>query len=110
MFLLVAYTIPSLFSSLSVSTFQAFQLSTLHQRPDSVLQRLTKNPGSFSRHASTSSELALLPRDASSSVWGRGNRAVKMAVWGLSATLGAAVFAVAQTAMDWGPEVLLQLF
>uniref|UniRef100_A0A3Q3X789 TBC1 domain family member 20 n=1 Tax=Mola mola TaxID=94237 RepID=A0A3Q3X789_MOLML len=37
-------------------------------------------------------------------------RMVKMAVWGLSATLGAAAFAVAQTAMDWGPEVLLQLF
>ncbi|KAK7898360.1 hypothetical protein WMY93_019213 [Mugilogobius chulae] len=94
--------------SRSVSTFQAFQLSTLHQRPDSVLQRLTKNPGSFSRHASASSDVAVLPRD--SSVWGRGNRVVKMAVWGLSATLGAAVFAVAQTAMDWGPEVLLQLF
>ncbi|XP_057683707.1 TBC1 domain family member 20 isoform X3 [Corythoichthys intestinalis] len=28
--------------SLSISTFKAFQLSTLQQRPDSVLQRLTK--------------------------------------------------------------------
>ncbi|XP_034066405.1 TBC1 domain family member 20 isoform X3 [Gymnodraco acuticeps] len=28
--------------SLSISTFQAFQLATLHQRPDSVLKRLTK--------------------------------------------------------------------
>ncbi|XP_070841237.1 TBC1 domain family member 20 isoform X2 [Chaetodon trifascialis] len=37
--------------SLSISTFQAFQLSTLHQRPDSVLQRLTKAHGSTtSRH------------------------------------------------------------
>lgn len=43
-------------------------------------------------------------------LWGKGNKIVKMAVWGLSATLGAAVFAVAQTALDWGPEVLLQLF
>lgn len=33
-----------------------------------------------------------------------------MAVWGLSATLGVAVFAVAQTALGWGPEVLQQLF
>lgn len=96
--------------SLSISTFQAFQLSIRHQRPDSVLQRLTRNADSFSRHASPGSDLALLPRDSSSSVWGRGDRMVKMAVWGLSATLGAAVFAVAQTAMDWGPEVLLQLF
>ncbi|XP_035475873.1 TBC1 domain family member 20 isoform X4 [Scophthalmus maximus] len=37
--------------SLSISTFQVFQLSTLHQRPDSVLQRLTKAQGSTtSRH------------------------------------------------------------
>lgn len=40
-----------LFTSLSISTFQAFQLSTLHQRPDSVLQRLTRASGSTtSRH------------------------------------------------------------
>ncbi|XP_068567196.1 TBC1 domain family member 20 [Cebidichthys violaceus] len=97
--------------SLSISTFQAFQFSTLHQRPDSVLQRLTKTQGSsHSRHASrTSGQEAALPRDRGQ-LWGKGNRMVKMAVWGLSATLGAAVFAVAQTAMDWGPEVLLQLF
>ncbi|XP_039978416.1 TBC1 domain family member 20 isoform X2 [Xiphias gladius] len=92
--------------SLSISTFQAFQLSTLHQRPDSVLQRLNKAQGSTtSRHGLE----AALPRDRGQ-LWGKGNRMVKMAVWGLSATLGAAVFAVAQTAMDWGPEVLLQLF
>uniref|UniRef100_A0A8C7WXY5 Zgc:63863 n=1 Tax=Oryzias sinensis TaxID=183150 RepID=A0A8C7WXY5_9TELE len=74
-------------SSLSISSFQAFQLSTLHQRPDSVLQ-----PGDDGE------------------LWRQGNRIVKVAVWGLSATLGAAVFAVAQTAMDWGPEAFLQLF
>lgn len=60
----------------------------------------------YSRHSGLE---AALPRDRGQ-LWGRGNRMVKMAVWGLSATLGAAVFAVAQTAMDWGPEVLLQLF
>ncbi|XP_037650915.1 TBC1 domain family member 20 isoform X4 [Sebastes umbrosus] len=38
--------------SLSINTFQAFQSSTLHQRPDSVLQRLTKSQGpTNSRHA-----------------------------------------------------------
>lgn len=38
-------------SSLSISTFQAFQLSTLHQRPDSVLLRLTKaHNATTSRH------------------------------------------------------------
>ncbi|XP_067355398.1 TBC1 domain family member 20 isoform X2 [Channa argus] len=96
--------------SLSISTFQAFQLSTLHQRPDSVLQRLKAEGSTTSRHASRHSGLeAALPRERSQ-LWGKGNRIVKMAVWGLSATLGAAVFAVAQTAMEWGPELLLQLF
>ncbi|KAK1880346.1 TBC1 domain family member 20 [Dissostichus eleginoides] len=97
--------------SLSISTFQAFQLATLHQRPDSVLKRLTKAQGSStSRQASRYSGLeAALPQERGH-LWGKGNRMVKMAVWGLSATLGAAVFAVAQTAMDWGPEALLQLF
>ncbi|XP_010785446.1 TBC1 domain family member 20 isoform X1 [Notothenia coriiceps] len=97
--------------SLSISTFQAFQLATLHQRPDSVLKRLTKAQGSStSRQASRYSGLeAALPQERGQ-LWGKRNRMVKMAVWGLSATLGAAVFAVAQTAMDWGPEALLQLF
>ncbi|XP_056154588.1 TBC1 domain family member 20 [Lampris incognitus] len=97
--------------SLCVSTFQSFQLSTLHQRPDSVLRRLNKAQGvATSRHASRRPGLEpALPGDRGA-LWGKGNRMVKMAVWGLSATLGAAVFAVAQTAMDWGPEVLLQLF
>ncbi|XP_076611059.1 TBC1 domain family member 20 isoform X2 [Chaetodon auriga] len=46
--------------SLSISTFQAFQLSTLHQRPDSVLQRLTKAHGSTtSRHEKHPSAAAL---------------------------------------------------
>ena len=46
---------PFSFSSLSISTFQAFQRSTLHQRPDSVLQRLTKAHGSdTSRHGKNS--------------------------------------------------------
>ncbi|KAL6099680.1 uncharacterized protein ACO6RY_01452 [Pungitius sinensis] len=96
--------------SLSISTFQAFRVSTLHQRPDSVLQRLTKEQVFNSRHASRhSGQEAALSRDRGQR-WGRGNRLVKMAVWGLSATLGVAVFAVAQTALDWGPEVLQQLF
>lgn len=97
--------------SLSISTFQAFQRSTLHQRPDSVLQRLTKAQGSTtSRHAPPRTGLEAAVPEPGGQLWGKGNRLVKVAVWGLSATLGVAVFAVAQTAMEWGPDVLLQLF
>uniref|UniRef100_A0A672ZBY0 TBC1 domain family member 20 n=1 Tax=Sphaeramia orbicularis TaxID=375764 RepID=A0A672ZBY0_9TELE len=60
--------------SLSISTFQAFHLSTLHQRPDSVLQRLTKAKGRHGLEAALSQDQGQL--------WGRGNRMVKMAVWG----------------------------
>ncbi|XP_008420372.1 TBC1 domain family member 20 isoform X1 [Poecilia reticulata] len=92
--------------SLSISSFQAFHLSTLHQRPDSVLQRLNRAQGSTtSRHGLEAS----LPA-APGPLQREGNRMMKMAVWGLSATLGAAVFAVAQTAMEWGPDLILQLF
>lgn len=41
---------------------------------------------------------------------GRHHPLVKAAVWGLSATLGAAALAVTQTALEWAPEFLLQLF
>ncbi|XP_054620194.1 TBC1 domain family member 20 isoform X3 [Dunckerocampus dactyliophorus] len=91
--------------SQSMSTFKTFQLSTLHQRPDSVLQRLTMS----SRRARHSGLEVALSRDGGQR-WGKGSKMVKMAVWGLSATLGAAVLAVAQTALDWGPDMLLQLF
>lgn len=81
-----------------------------HLNPSSFSARSSLTPPCFVLIASRHSGLAAaLPRDRGQ-LWGKGNRMVKMAVWGLSATLGAAVFAVAQTAMDWGPDVLLQLF
>ncbi|XP_026088381.1 TBC1 domain family member 20-like isoform X2 [Carassius auratus] len=83
---------------IAISTFTDFQTSTLRQRPDSVLrQQLHK------RHENQLT-LPMSPQPAST------NQLVKMAVWGLSATLGAAALAVAQTAMDWAPEFLSQLF
>ncbi|KAJ3609374.1 hypothetical protein NHX12_023897 [Muraenolepis orangiensis] len=85
--------------SLSISTFQSFQRSTLHQRPDSVLRQLTRDGGSSASRRGPAKSAAVR---ALGPAWDQGNRMVKMAVWGLSVTLGAAVFAVAQTAMDWG--------
>uniref|UniRef100_A0A8C1S5C3 Zgc:63863 n=1 Tax=Cyprinus carpio TaxID=7962 RepID=A0A8C1S5C3_CYPCA len=83
---------------IAISTFTDFQTSTLRQRPDSVLrQQLHK------RHEN---QLTLPKSTQPAST----NQLIKMAVWGLSATLGAAALAVAQTAMDWAPEFLSQLF
>ncbi|XP_051926340.1 TBC1 domain family member 20 isoform X2 [Hippocampus zosterae] len=96
--------------SLSISTFKDFQLSTLHQRPDSVLQRLTKAQASATSRKARHSGLDVALSYDGVQRRGKGSRMVKMAVWGLSATLGAAIFAVAQTAMEWAPDVLLQLF
>ncbi|KAM9824160.1 TBC1 domain family member 20 [Neosynchiropus ocellatus] len=96
--------------SMSISTFKEFQLSILHQRPDSVLRRLHKSKGTASSKSAlecSSQEAGLIQEK--SQQWRSSNTLVKMAMWGLSATLGATVLAVAQTAMDWGPD-LLQLF
>ncbi|XP_006011092.1 TBC1 domain family member 20 isoform X2 [Latimeria chalumnae] len=84
--------------SIAISSFRDLQLATLHQRPDSVLRRqLQERP----LHD---------PSEVKNSVTTATNQLVKMAVWGLSATLGAAALAVAQTAMEWAPEFLFQLF
>ncbi|XP_076158231.1 TBC1 domain family member 20 isoform X2 [Alosa pseudoharengus] len=86
--------------SIAISTFQDFQLTTLQQRPDSVLRRQRLTNGQLSLTDDTAA--AATPTSA--------NQLVKMAVWGISATLGAAALAVAQTALEWGPDLLLQLF
>ncbi|KAF4100843.1 TBC1 domain family member 20 isoform X1 [Onychostoma macrolepis] len=84
---------------IAISTFTDFQTSTLKQRPDSVLrQQLEKR---------NENQLALPMNTQPAST---NHQLIKMAVWGLSATLGAAALAVAQTAMDWAPEFLSQLF
>ncbi|XP_051949172.1 TBC1 domain family member 20 [Xyrauchen texanus] len=83
---------------IAISTFKDFQSSTLRQRPDSILREQLQK-----RHEN---QLALPVNSQPANT----NQLIKMAVWGLSATLGAAALAVAQTAMDWAPEFLSQLF
>lgn len=79
---------------IAISSFKDFQRSTLRQRPDTVLrEQLHKQ--------------LTLPMNTQPATT---NQLIKMAVWGLSATLGAAALAVAQTAMNWAPEFLSQLF
>lgn len=85
--------------SIAISSFKDFQLATLQQRPDAVLRRQLRrgSPAGRLHRAGT-------PPPAASS------QLVKVAVWGISATLGAAALAVAQTAMEWAPDFLLHLF
>nr|XP_055075789.1 TBC1 domain family member 20 [Misgurnus anguillicaudatus] len=82
----------------AIKTFKDFQRSTLMQRPDSVLREQLQK-----RHEN---QLAL-PMNTQPTTT---NQLVKMAVWGLSATLGATALAVVQTALNWAPEFLSQLF
>ncbi|XP_051729299.1 LOW QUALITY PROTEIN: TBC1 domain family member 20 [Ctenopharyngodon idella] len=83
---------------IAISTFTDFQSSTLRQRPDSVLRQ------QLQEHHETQPALPMSAQPVNT------NQLIKMAVWGLSATLGAAALAVAQTAMDWAPDFLSQLF
>ncbi|XP_075703762.1 TBC1 domain family member 20-like isoform X2 [Rhinoderma darwinii] len=77
--------------SISASSFRSLVISSAHQRPDIVLRQQRSPPSS------------VLPARSQ-------NTLVKLAVWGLSASLGAAALAVTQTALEWGPDVLLGLF
>nr|XP_060637761.1 TBC1 domain family member 20-like [Anolis sagrei ordinatus] len=84
--------------SISIGSFLEFQQAASCQRPDTILlrqqqQRRTSNPRPESLLSTTEH-----------------SPLVKAAVWGISATLGAAALAVTQTALEWGPEFLLQLF
>ncbi|XP_051827260.1 TBC1 domain family member 20-like isoform X2 [Antechinus flavipes] len=82
-------------SSLSIEgSFTALRAASAHQRPDWVLQKQRQQPGYQKASGSQAGPSTL----------------VKAAVWGLSATLGAAALAVTQTALGWGPEVLWKIF
>uniref|UniRef100_A0A8D2IYD0 TBC1 domain family member 20 n=1 Tax=Varanus komodoensis TaxID=61221 RepID=A0A8D2IYD0_VARKO len=82
----------------SIGSFPEFQQAASCQRPDAVLreQQLRAAP-------SRAGAGGLLPPAEHSPL-------LKAAVWGITATLGAAALAVTQTALDWAPEFLLQLF
>ncbi|XP_060798586.1 TBC1 domain family member 20 [Neoarius graeffei] len=90
-------------NSIAISSFQDFQTSTQQQRPDSVLRQQQQR---LHQHYDTR---LIVTRPHSTQLSGT-QQLIKMAVWGISATLGAAALAVAQTAMDWAPDFLLQLF
>ncbi|XP_061109671.1 TBC1 domain family member 20 [Conger conger] len=85
--------------SISISSFKDFQLATLQQRPDAVLRRQLHRGSAAARPG--------LPGDAPPTAT---SQLVKVAVWGISATLGAAALAVTQTAMEWAPDFLFQMF
>ncbi|XP_038822721.1 TBC1 domain family member 20-like isoform X1 [Salvelinus namaycush] len=96
--------------SITINCFKAFQTATQQQRPDSVLRRQLLQ-GRARGLGGPDSQLVLSgdmqPNQAANQA---ANQLVKMAVWGISATLGAAALAVAQTALDWAPDFFMQLF
>uniref|UniRef100_A0A8C8CEF5 Zgc:63863 n=1 Tax=Oncorhynchus tshawytscha TaxID=74940 RepID=A0A8C8CEF5_ONCTS len=90
----------------TINCFKAFQMTTQQQRPDSVLRRqLLRGPaqGRGGPDAQMAQPSDTQPKQAA-------NQLIKMAVWGISATLGAAALAVAQTALDWAPDFFMQLY
>uniref|UniRef100_A0A8C7DV70 Zgc:63863 n=1 Tax=Oncorhynchus kisutch TaxID=8019 RepID=A0A8C7DV70_ONCKI len=93
-------------SSITINCFKAFQMTTQQQRPDSVLRRqLLRGPAQG--RGGPDAQMAQ-PRDTQPNQ--AANQLIKMAVWGISATLGAAALAVAQTALDWAPDFFMQLY
>lgn len=83
--------------SIAIGAFPEFQQAASCQRPDAILRQ--------QQHLAPSKA----PIDPLLPV-AEPNSLVKVAVWGLTATLGAAALAVTQTALEWAPEFLLQLF
>uniref|UniRef100_A0A8C7DC56 Zgc:63863 n=1 Tax=Oncorhynchus kisutch TaxID=8019 RepID=A0A8C7DC56_ONCKI len=91
---------------ITINCFKAFQMTTQQQRPDSVLRRqLLRGPAQG--RGGPDAQMAQ-PRDTQPNQ--AANQLIKMAVWGISATLGAAALAVAQTALDWAPDFFMQLY
>ncbi|XP_054841004.1 TBC1 domain family member 20-like isoform X2 [Eublepharis macularius] len=84
--------------SIAIGSFLAFQQAASCQRPDTVLRQQQEHLA-----PSRAETGPLLPPAEHSPL-------VKAAVWGITATLGAAALAVTQTALEWAPEFLLQLF
>ncbi|XP_046906629.1 TBC1 domain family member 20 [Hypomesus transpacificus] len=81
-------------NSITIGSYQAFQRSRHLQRPDRVL----RGRGGGGLQGARGPEA------------GGSQLVVRMAVWGISATLGAAALAVAHTALNWSPDFLMQLF
>nr|XP_056710832.1 TBC1 domain family member 20-like [Euleptes europaea] len=88
-----------LHKSIAIGSFLEFQQSASCQRPDAILLRQQRE---LSTPSGTEAGLLLPPAEHSP--------LVKAAVWGITATLGAAALAVTQTALEWAPEFLQQLF
>ncbi|XP_039767628.1 TBC1 domain family member 20-like isoform X5 [Ornithorhynchus anatinus] len=83
--------------SLAIGSFPALQAASSKQRPDSILRRRRR-------------EAEAEPGPTAAGGPGAPSGLVKAAVWGLSATLGAAALAVTHSALEWAPDFLLQLF
>ncbi|XP_060692505.1 TBC1 domain family member 20 [Hemiscyllium ocellatum] len=84
--------------STAVSTFKDFELVSAQQRPDAVLRRRFRER--FQQEPRTRTIVAITGT----------RRLIKLAVMGLTVALGAAAYAVVNTALEWAPKFELQLF
>ncbi|XP_061429090.1 TBC1 domain family member 20 isoform X2 [Lethenteron reissneri] len=89
--------------STAISTFKDFELASTQQRPDNVLRhrRAAASPAGGAEGGGVGPVAAVVQGPS---------RMLKLAVWGLTATLGAAAIAAMNTALEWAPEFVLRLF
>nr|XP_032830351.1 TBC1 domain family member 20 [Petromyzon marinus] len=89
--------------STAISTFKDFELASTQQRPDNVLRhrRAAASPAGGAEGGGTGPVADVVQGPS---------RMLKLAVWGLTATLGAAAIAAVNTALEWVPEFVLRLF
>ncbi|XP_059925265.1 TBC1 domain family member 20 isoform X1 [Gadus macrocephalus] len=86
--------------STAASTFTDFGLASTQQRPDSVLRRRRRQ-----KQAALESSGAAGPSAVAVAGPSVARRFVRLAVMGLTVALGAAAFAVVNTALEWAPKL-----
>lgn len=88
-------------SRTAVSTFTDFELASAQQRPDTVLRRRRKEQQQQQQHGG-----AVDPRRGTVVVIQPATRRlVRLAVMGITVALGAAAWAVVNSALEWAPKL-----
>ncbi|XP_056130192.1 TBC1 domain family member 20 [Lampris incognitus] len=84
--------------STAASTFNDFDLASTQRRPDSILRRRRRQKLDALESSGPGTMVAVAQPSAT-------RRFVRLAVMGLTVALGAAAFAVVNTALEWAPKL-----